>query len=145
MLKPRISTLSIYITLFIFFGLIECFAQNSNFIRELQVTTNENKVSLKWNSLVSEPVASFNIYRVEIDDKNKDSKLADLSFKNIGSTKELSFTDEFNIDELKNERNFSYYVAALDKNGKEIGKSEFGKAKLLIKENKPMKEQPKSY
>jgi len=144
MLKQNISNNLMFI-IFLMFSFIECTGQSSLFKSELKANAKGNIVSLEWTAPTNENIKVFNIYKAEINDKSLDSNPADLSFVNIGATKEFSFIDKIEMIKPGKVRNFYYYVMAIGKNGKEIGQSNLSKVTISTDNTETAKHKMKTY
>lgn len=124
------------------FSFTQVTAQGSDLKSDLKASVDGNNVNLEWKAPNSESAVSFNIYRAPINNSkmtemsnskksgNGNSETvdpSDLSFKKIGSTKDLEFTDKLDAVVPGSSGKFYYYITTVTKDGEETRKSNFAK------------------
>jgi hypothetical protein len=101
--------------------------------------TDQEEVQLTWNG--TDNAAQFAVYRAEVNKVTEDLDYAKLEFTKVETVKEAKFTDKMLTENDKDQplpALLVYYVAALDKAGKEIDKSSYAEVSLPMQEKSKM-------
>jgi len=145
MLNNKFVKVTLYIFSWLLFSVIQIYAQGPDPKNDLKASVKGNNVTLEWTAPTSESVVAFNIYRAPITNLKKENmsnskssktiEPSDLSFKKIGSTKDLKYIDKLEKVIPGKSGSFYYYVASVSKDGKETNKSGFTKVEMTTSQS----------
>lgn len=99
--------------------------------------TEQHEVQLSW--IGAHNVSQFGVYRAEVNKTSDDLDYSKLKFTKLEVVKEAKFTDKI-LSENKEDQPLPklvvYYVATIDKSGKEGDKSNYAEVNLTMESEK---------
>ena len=96
--------------------------------------TEQHEVQLSW--IGNQSASQFGVYRAEVNKISKDLDYSKLEFTKLETVEENKFTDNILSEDTEDQplpELVVYYVAAIDKSGKEGDKSNYVEVNLLMK------------
>ena len=97
--------------------------------------TEQQEIQLSW--IGADNAAQFAVYRAEVDQVTEDLDYSKLEFTKLEVVKEAAFTDKILTESNKDQplpAMLVYYVASIDKAGKEVDKSSYAEVSLSMQE-----------
>lgn len=101
--------------------------------------TDQQEIQLSWTG--TDNAAQFAVYRAEVNKVTEDLDYSKLEFTKVEAVKEAKFTDMILTESKKDQPSpalLVYYVATIDKAGKEIAKSSYAEVSLPMQEKSKM-------
>jgi hypothetical protein len=97
--------------------------------------TEQQEIQLSW--MGTDNAAQFAVYRAEVNEVSEDLDYSKLEFTKVEAVKEAKFTDKILTESDKDQplpALLVYYVATIDKAGKEVDKSSYAEVSLSMQE-----------